>query len=106
MLGWPGSDKKAARMFRVIIYALLSFLAFSFLRSIMGVLTKGISDAVRDSTNTATQPRQPVPGNFGCDLVKDPVCGTFVSVQSPFSKSTDGKTHHFCSQACLDRFAV
>jgi YHS domain-containing protein len=95
-------------MFRAIIYALLSILAFTFVRSILGILTKGIADAVRESTSAGnTQPRQPAPGgNFGGDLVKDPVCGTFVSVQSPFSKSVAGQTHHFCSQACLDRFAA
>jgi YHS domain-containing protein len=95
-------------MFRAIIYALLSFLAFSFLRSIMSVLTKGVADAVRESTGAgATQPRQPAEkGNFGGDLVKDPVCGTFVSVQSPYSRTSEGKTIHFCSKECLDRFAA
>ena len=98
-------------MFRAIIYALLTILAFSFLRNILSVLMKGIGDAANQAAREAsgtTQPRQPAaPGaSFGGDLVKDPVCGTFVSVQSPYSKSAGGKTHHFCSQACLDRFAA
>ena len=95
-------------MFRAIIVALLSILAFSFLRSIMSVVGKGIADAVKDQTaGGATQPRQPAaPGNFGGDLVKDPVCGTFVSVLSPYARVAEGKTHHFCSKECLDRFAV
>ena len=96
-------------MFRAIIYALLTILAFSFLRNILSVLMKGIGDAANQAAREAsgtTQPRQPAEkGNFGGDLVKDPVCGTFVSVQSPYSRSAAGKTHHFCSQACLDRFA-
>ena len=92
-------------MFRAIIFALLGILAFSFLRNILSVLTKGIADATRESmAGNQTRPQQPPQGSFGGDLVKDPICGTFVSAQSPYSRSADGKTHHFCSQACLDRF--
>lgn len=95
-------------MLRAIVYALLGILAISFVRGVIGILTRGLADALRGTTaNTATQPRQPASqGGFGGDLVKDPVCGTFVSVQSPYAKTAGGKTHHFCSQECLDRFPV
>jgi YHS domain-containing protein len=96
-------------MFRAIIYALLGLLAFSFVRSVLAIITKGVAEAVRQGAAAGTtQPRQPATqgGDFGGDLVKDPVCGTFVSAQSPYSRSAAGKTHRFCSQACLDRFAA
>ena len=95
-------------MVRAIIFALLSVLAITFLRGIIGLVTRGMAEALRGN-GAAGQPsatRQPDPATFGGDLVKDPVCGTFVSVKSPFTKSTGGNVHHFCSQACLDRFAV
>ena len=96
-------------MLRVLITLLVGFLALTFVRGIMGILSRGIAEAVRGA---ATQPRQPAatnpggnsPSTFGGDLVKDPVCGTFVSAQSRFAKTAGGATHRFCSQECLDRF--
>ena len=33
-------------------------------------------------------------------LVRDPVCGTFVSSQNSFALTAGGATHHFCSEQC------
>ena len=90
-------------MLRALIYTLIGLLAFSFIRNVLSMISRGMAEAMRGEA----QPNQPTPpkGDFGGDLVKDPVCGTFVSTKSPFSKTSDGKTHHFCSQECLNRFA-
>ena len=37
-------------------------------------------------------------------LVKDPVCGTFVSPRSALSVTTSGSTHYFCSEDCRAKF--
>ena len=37
-------------------------------------------------------------------LVKDPVCGTFVSPRSALSVTTSGSTHYFCSEDCRTKF--
>lgn len=34
------------------------------------------------------------------DLVKDPVCGTYVPLKSAVSAIRDGKTVYFCSENC------
>ena len=50
----------------------------------------------------APQPRH-VPERLGGELVRDPVCGTFVAVSTPFKKTIGGETLHFCSAACRDK---
>lgn len=35
---------------------------------------------------------------------RDPVCGMAVDSASPYSVTHNGHTHHFCSEACRDKF--
>ena len=37
-------------------------------------------------------------------MEKDPVCGTYVDVNTSLQKSFSGKTMYFCSPECLERF--
>ncbi|MES1262405.1 MAG: YHS domain-containing protein [Acidobacteriota bacterium] len=37
-------------------------------------------------------------------LQQDPVCGTYVSVETSLRKLTGGRVYHFCSAECRDRF--
>jgi YHS domain-containing protein len=39
-------------------------------------------------------------------LQMDPVCGTYVAVDSSFKKIVAGKVYHFCSVECRNRFTV
>ncbi len=49
-----------------------------------------------------TPPRQrPVRGRV---LERDPVCGKFVEPSRALTTSTQGKTHYFCSDRCLQAF--
>jgi YHS domain-containing protein len=95
-------------MFRAIVYAILGLLAISFFRGVLNIFTRSLSDAMNSGSNAGNaQPNQPQPAdraNFGGDLVKDPVCGTFVSSKSSLSLTTGATAHCFCSQACLDQF--
>jgi len=34
----------------------------------------------------------------------DPVCGTYVAVDSSLKKISNGKVFHFCSPECRERF--
>jgi YHS domain-containing protein len=38
-------------------------------------------------------------------LVKDPVCGTFVSPRAALSATAFGSTHYFCSEECRATFS-
>jgi len=97
-----------ARILRLVVYALIAVLAISFVRGVMNIISRAFAQAVGSDAaagKSAAAPPEPI-GPLSGDWVKDPVCGTFVSVMSPHSKSAGGKTHYFCSQTCLDRFAA
>ena len=38
------------------------------------------------------------------ELRKDPVCGTFVAMNSPYTQMRGNDTIYFCSKDCRDRF--
>ena len=38
------------------------------------------------------------------ELKKDPVCGTYVSAGSAFTRTVNGQVIPFCSKECRDRF--
>lgn len=39
-------------------------------------------------------------------LVRDPVCGTFVSPRNALSVTSRGSTHYFCSEDCRSKFST
>jgi YHS domain-containing protein len=53
----------------------------------------------------ASKPIRPAPTvPSGGELKKDPVCGTYVSVNASITKRVNGETLHFCSADCRDKF--
>jgi len=53
----------------------------------------------------ASRPIRPAPTvPSGGELKKDPVCGTYVSVNASITKRVNGETLHFCSADCRDKF--
>lgn len=40
------------------------------------------------------------------ELKKDPVCGTYVSAASGFTREVKGQIVYFCSKECRDKFAA
>jgi YHS domain-containing protein len=93
-----------ARLVRLIVYAFLAVLAISFIRGVIGIFSRAVAEAVKGNAAGSKPSQRAGTGSFGGDLVKDPVCGTFIAITSPYSKSAGGETYHFCSQECLDRF--
>jgi uncharacterized protein len=41
---------------------------------------------------------------MGGDLMKDPVCGTYVAANAAVTKIVNGRSLHFCSAACRDKY--
>ena len=39
-------------------------------------------------------------------LKQDPVCGTYVAVDTSLKKIISGKVYHFCSEECRGRFTA
>jgi YHS domain-containing protein len=76
-----------------LILALLFALAWVFWRFVDGII-----EAFGGTTKQRKQRASPM------KLVRDPVCGTFVSPNESFAFSTSGETHYFCSAECRERF--
>lgn len=80
--------------FRILLPVLLFLVIRSVLKTIFGLHAHSVSKP--------PQPGPPVHG--GGELKKDPVCGTFVSVDASVTKRVNGETVHFCSAACRDKY--
>ena len=78
-----------------VIPLLLFLLVRSLLRGWIGA-----------SRRTPAPPRRPVDQMpTATELKKDPVCGTYVSGASAFTRTVNGEVIAFCSKECRDRFA-
>jgi len=80
---------------RVVVPLLVFWLLRSFFRSLFGS---------RNSPVAYGPPRPAPVVHTGGELKKDPVCGTFVSVDVSVTKRVGGETVHFCSAACRDKY--
>ena len=82
---------------RVAVVFLLVLSALSFLR-------KAFSSEKGRST-----PRSPSSGpnrSRAGKLVKDPICGTYITPKGAISASRAGETFHFCSDECREKFVA
>jgi YHS domain-containing protein len=92
-------------MFRTLIYLLISLLLITFIRMVIGIIMRGMREAMNEQSATGrTQPRPPA-GPAGGELKRDPVCGTFVPATTAFQKIVHGQQQYFCSAECRDKFA-
>jgi uncharacterized protein len=80
-------------MIRTVVYLLVAVLLITFLRSVIGMITRAISEF-------ASPPKSPQAG----ELKKDPVCGLYVPEATSVKKTVGGKTVHFCSPSCRDKY--
>ena len=53
----------------------------------------------RAKSGSATSPQ-----HVDDDMVKDPVCSTYIPKSLAHSHEFDGQTHYFCSDECLAKF--
>jgi YHS domain-containing protein len=80
----------------------LPLLLFLVVRSLLG-------DWFGAKRRGAVSRREPPPSQpqtpQSMELKKDPVCGTYVSAASGFSRMVNGEVSYFCSKECRDRYA-
>lgn len=78
-------------MIRLLLLALLFFLAYTVYNAVVRSLSGG----------------RPLPkdkSRQGEEMVRDPQCGTFVPRSVALEKSVKGEKHFFCSARCRDMF--
>ena len=89
-------------MVRAVLYIFAALILISLLRSVLGVLAKGLG-ALFDPPPQAR-------GAAGAELrlagelKRDPVCGTYVSTTASVQKTVKGEVVYFCSAACSEKY--
>ena len=79
---------------RFVLFLVLAILvARAFWR-----LVDGIMEGARGLSGTTSTPQRSV------QMVRDPVCGTFVVPGRALSISDGSRQLHFCSEACRDKY--
>ena len=77
----------------VLILGLMFVLAWAFWRFVDGII-----EAFGGTTKQRSQRAAAM------KMVRDPVCGTFVTPNESFVFRSSGETHYFCSVDCRERF--
>jgi|SRR4051812_3006915 hypothetical protein len=94
-------------MFRFILFALLAVILISLLRTIIGVVMKGLGDfASSPQSPPQESPKGKASPRLGGDLHRDPICGTFVAESTPFQRRTASQVFYYCSDVCREKHAL
>ncbi len=77
---------------------LINVLRFLLILFVVRLIGRGLAGLSRSS-------KRPQAGgeSAGVDLVRDPVCNTFVPRDRAVQTMIAGRQEHFCSEACRDR---
>jgi YHS domain-containing protein len=87
-------------MFAFFARLILFVIAISVIRSVIGIIQRAFTGirqppAVRGPSGTPATTM----------LQQDPVCGTYVAVDSSLKRVVDGRVLHFCSPECRDKYS-
>jgi len=89
-------------MFAFVARLILFLIAISVIRSVVGYVQR-LFGAARQAQ---PMPRPQNAAGGATVLQQDPVCGTYVAVDSSLKRIVDGRVIHFCSAECRDRYPV
>lgn len=79
-------------------------LFFAVARSVISTVAqmfRGVGGVSNPPQRSESEPRDI---RTSGELRKDPVCGTFVAMSTPYTKMEGRETHYFCSKECRDAF--
>ncbi|MCX5874667.1 MAG: YHS domain-containing protein [Deltaproteobacteria bacterium] len=82
-------------MYRLLITVIGIYLLYRVLRWAMTALGSGAAGPTIDRGSGSTSINE---------MVKDPVCGTYVLARDSIHVRTRGQTYYFCSDECRKRF--
>jgi YHS domain-containing protein len=92
-------------MLRTFLYIVIGLFVIMFLRTVAGVLFRGISEMLQPSQPESAARSANSGAPLGGELKRDPVCGTFVATSTSLKKTLHGETVYFCSPECRDKYA-
>jgi YHS domain-containing protein len=93
-------------MFRIIFELLLTVVVITVLKSIVGIVLRGLSDTFRRPPDSPGAQRIPNQVPLSGELKKDPVCGMYIAAATSVKKTVGGQTVHFCSQDCRNKYVA
>ncbi len=76
-------------MFRIIIWALIIYLAYKMIKLLQS-----------NRNNEPSSKKSPA----GEETVKDPVCGLYIAKSDAIVGNLEGEKYYFCSMNCLNKF--
>jgi YHS domain-containing protein len=90
-------------MFPFIARLILFLIAISVVRSVVTFIQRAFN-----GTRPPQQPLGRVPGGPQETrmLKQDPVCGTYVAVDTSLKRVVNGQVLHFCSAECRDKYSI
>lgn len=93
-------------MFRFILWLLGIVVMISVLRSVIGIIFKGLGQVLNQQANqqAGQRPRGQVP--LSGELKKDPACGTYIAAATSLKETLGGETFYFCSKQCRDKYVA
>lgn len=92
-------------MFRYVFELIGLLIFFSVVRTAISWALKLFSGSIQSASNHVPPPmntRSTI--HSAGELQKDPVCGTFVPVESSLKRIVSGHAVYFCSPECRDRY--
>jgi YHS domain-containing protein len=85
-------------LFDLIVVTIIGWILARIVQRLFGTPVQGPRRGQRSAPRTT--PRSAIAG----ETARDPVCGMFVSTELSHQLRRDGKTLHFCSRECLERY--
>ena len=79
-------------------------LLFFFVRGLLRNVIQGFRGTPQPQPQQPVSPRAPTV-SAGGELKKDPVCGTYVAIDSSLKRVVNGRVLHFCSAECRDKYS-
>lgn len=84
-------------MIRFLALAVLAILVYLLLRAVATAFVAGLRGSARaDGARRALRD----------ELVRDPVCETYIPRRAAVTRTAGRATYHFCSAACAEKFRV
>jgi YHS domain-containing protein len=85
---------------RVILFAIAISVVRSLVTAVQRIFSGGRTQpTVRPTRSAGAQASTTM-------LQQDPVCGTYVAVDTSLKRVVNGRVVHFCSPECRDRYAA
>lgn len=85
-------------MVRFVAYLVIALLVITLVRALMGWIARALQQLLEPATAQRSAP------SYRGELKQDPVCGVYVSTETPFRKRVGDHEWYFCSAQCRDRY--